>query len=133
MIYVIITSLIIALLMILSVAVLSFTVKQISQWESKMKYYYILCRVSSFLDTEVNFNVVISEEPEEFALRMKEEMATDECSDLNDQFEMLQWKQISKSMYDKLKVYNPSNESGLSMKREDYGYYVEEEEEDTEG
>ena len=89
-----------------------------------MKYYYILCKVTSFLDTEINFNVVISEEPEEFALRMK---IHNKDSELCNHFEMSQWKSTSKNMYNKLKKHNPSSESYLMMKKEDYGHLVEDE------
>ena len=95
-----------------------------------VKHYYITCKVISFLDTETMFDVVISEEPEKFALRMKKYTKRYEDDDINDSFEMHQWKNISEEVYDKLRPENPSNESCLEMKKEDYGEYVIEEDEE---
>jgi hypothetical protein len=88
--------------------------------------------VTSFLDTGINFSVAISEEPEDFDLRMKREQLkrANGNAALSDRFEMHQWKKISQKKYKSLKKYNPSNESYLYMKREDYGHFVEEEKED---
>lgn len=86
-----------------------------------MKYYYVICKVVSFLDIEHIFNVAISEEPEKFALRMKKYTA----GLLDDKFEMHQWRKISVKEYSKLRPFNPTNESYLEMKKKDYGEKAE--------
>lgn len=90
-----------------------------------MKHYHVLCKVVPFLCDEIVFDVVISEEIVNFILRMKKLGRKD-----GTRFEVHQWQEIPKEMYDKLRPFNPSNESYLKMKRKDFGEYVREEEDE---
>jgi hypothetical protein len=76
--------------------------------------------------SEITFDVVISEKIVNFILRMKKQAREEDGS----RFEVHQWQEISKEMYDKLRPFNPSNESYLKMKRKDFGEYVREEEDE---
>lgn len=82
-----------------------------------MNYCFLSYRYTPNMCKPIMNTLVISEDIEDFVYRNER---SEEVIKWNARFELLQWKQTSKTHYDKLKKNNPGSCSYIELKKEDY-------------
>jgi hypothetical protein len=88
------------------------------------KYFLVIAEVVSFACTPIRSTIVISEPIEDFIVRNSENDPESQT------FSLLQFTPSTKAAYDKLKPYNPTNESYFKLNNSDYSVIIQDEDED---
>jgi len=86
-----------------------------------MNYYYVLCEIVPFCCRPVTYDVVISEKPFELSARQKRDGST--------MFSILHLMEITEEDYNVAHNLNPTNESYLIMRQQDYSEVIPDDEE----